>query len=765
MEQQVRINRFDEDDPKCVYCDSPYLRSLGNCNGRRRYRCQDCKKAFLGEVYTPLVIRHEVNEKDPVCVYCENSKLAKNGLYGNRQRYKCKRCNSFFKGQAVTREGKQIANFCNSGKTLCIYCGSSKVRRNGTQSNKQTYKCFSCEKHFRKEINIVEVPKVDSKNPKCVHCNSSNLIKTGICKDNNKQKYYCKDCNKNFLGTYYVKQERPFAFDGIQCLRCKSRNVKKTSICPKTKRQMYVCNLCGRNFSEGAENKSARYVLPKDITLETMFDYDLWDCRVLGLEADERNSYTFSFSKIEPQWLKIGAKYWIKYRASIGETKKTIGSRLTGLRKFSLFLKEKNIDISPENIDRDFIVNYFIYLSSQKFAESYRVHLIGTLKAFIEDCVRFSWLPFKEKPLIYSDDFPKIPKALPRYIPDEVIAQIKDNYDALPKTIVCMIEVLLNTGMRVSELVRLKYNCLEQDSTGDYWLKVYQAKMKKEISVVISHELAKLIHEQQKYVRQELKENWQHLFCDSKYRGDYRDFERKSEWSDKPLKPLNQYFPRPVKLMPDTLRGYLRRFVAEKEIKDKSGNLFSLSAVHQFRHTHGTELINNGVSQIVVQKRLGHSSPRMTNVYAHIHDKTMKQEMEKFWDGRVLNNQGEVVVSANPELDTVEMQWVKKNMKAQSLPDGFCGLPITKDCPVQGSPCLSCSHFRTSIEFLDNHKKRLEDTEKLIENARVNGWNRQVETNLPIAENLKKIIRGLEQKEVVYGDENFPKQEGGEQNA
>ncbi len=69
------------------------------------------------------------------------------------------------------------------------------------------------------------------------------------------------------------------------------------------------------------------------------------------------------------------------------------------------------------------------------------------------------------------------------------------------------------------------------------------------------------------------------------------------------------------------------------------------------------------------------------------------------------------------------------------------------------------------MEFLDVHKKRLEETEKLIENARANGWDRQIETNLPIADNLKKIIRGLEQKEVIYGDESFPEQNGGEQSA
>ena len=33
---------------------------------------------------------------------------------------------------------------------------------------------------------------------------------------------------------------------------------------------------------------------------------------------------------------------------------------------------------------------------------------------------------------------------------------------------------------------------------------------------------------------------------------------------------------------------------------------------HQFRHTLGTWMINNGVSQHVVQRLLGHTSPQMT---------------------------------------------------------------------------------------------------------------------------------------------------------
>ncbi|NJO95575.1 MAG: tyrosine-type recombinase/integrase [Pleurocapsa sp. CRU_1_2] len=271
---------------------------------------------------------------------------------------------------------------------------------------------------------------------------------------------------------------------------------------------------------------------------------------------------------------------------------------------------------------------------------------------------------------------------------------------------------------------------------------------------MLPYELAKIITKQQNYIKDNLGKKFNYLFCQTELHSWFDQYGTSQQKFHKP-RELNHFKPIKQKIKYTTLRGYLRQLASEKNITDIDGSIFPLEKIHRFRHTHGTELINAGVPQHIVQKRLGHASPEMTSVYAHIHDKTMRKEMEEFWDGRVVNNQGQVIVSENPDLDTTGMQWIKRNMKAQSLPDGFCSLPVTQGCPVQGSPCLSCSHLRTTIEFLDVHKKRLEETEKLIENARANGWNRQIENNVPIAENLRRIIRGLEQQEVVYGDESF----------
>ena len=123
-------------------------------------------------------------------------------------------------------------------------------------------------------------------------------------------------------------------------------------------------------------------------------------------------------------------------------------------------------------------------------------------------------------------------------------------------------------------------------------------------------------------------------------------------------------------------------------------------------------MINNGVPHHIVQKYLGHDSPTMTQIYAHIHDQTLKEEIAKYHYNRVVNVTGEVVESTTPELDNnLDLHLLKKKVLAQSLPNGSCARPIVLgECP-HANACLTCGDFRTTFEFLDQHKAQLEETE------------------------------------------------------
>jgi integrase len=60
---------------------------------------------------------------------------------------------------------------------------------------------------------------------------------------------------------------------------------------------------------------------------------------------------------------------------------------------------------------------------------------------------------------------------------------------------------------------------------------------------------------------------------------------------------------------------------------------------HQFRHTHGTELIRSGWDASHVQKRLGHAHIQTTlNTYVHLPDDDMKQAFQEYIHKRGQSN-------------------------------------------------------------------------------------------------------------------------------
>jgi len=64
----------------------------------------------------------------------------------------------------------------------------------------------------------------------------------------------------------------------------------------------------------------------------------------------------------------------------------------------------------------------------------------------------------------------------------------------------------------------LPLDCLIKDSEGDYFLRYYEFKMKKEETIPINHEIVAVIDEQRQWIMNkfELKEI-RYLFSDNKY--------------------------------------------------------------------------------------------------------------------------------------------------------------------------------------------------------------------------------------------------------
>lgn len=313
------------------------------------------------------------------------------------------------------------------------------------------------------------------------------------------------------------------------------------------------------------------------------------------------------------------------------------------------------------------------------------------------------------------------------------MTQLTQHLDNLPKSVMRMVLVNIECGFRIGELTRLKLDCLKSDGKGDWYIQYQMYKMNKEHTKPISNELGKVIQEQQAYIQHLFGNDFSYLFC-GRARGHAKGKYKGVFIAVKQIMSA-QAFSRHI-------NDLARKF----EIKDKSGKIWNFQT-HQFRHTVGTRMINAGVPQHIVQRYLGHESPEMTMVYAHIFDETLRKEVEKYHELRVVNFRGETaeldetILSSNDDLE-----WFKKNVQARALEHGYCARPkVLGDCDIPGfDGCYNCPHWRTNKNFLPILKDTLERTNNVLEKAQNCGWQLQVHKNTPIKENLEKVIKTLE---------------------
>ena len=460
------------------------------------------------------------------------------------------------------------------------------------------------------------------------------------------------------------------------------------------------------------------------------FEKDIWDMRKLGgVDNPSKSNYTLNFTSITQPWLRFASKQFIRYNLSTYSQSECCNRSVT-LKNFSGFLRKYHPLIHPSDIDRPLIVEYISYLASTRQKSGTRLRYLSHLRMFLETCAREGWLDVPDKRMIYSEDFPRPEKFQPRYIPEEVMAQLNQYLDTLTPPIRRMVLIIQEAGMRIGELCRMPFNCLMQDAQFDYFLRYYQYKMKKDHSVPISKEVAAVIQEQQQVTKAECGD-FPYLFPSPR------------DWNKG--KPIKQ------KMFSDALN----RLAHSHRICDNSGTMWHFQA-HQFRHTVGTRMVNLGVPQHIIQRYLGHESPEMTSTYAHIHDQTLKQEFAKF-KHKIVDVTGKIVthekvvaeIAEGLDLNSIDDQWMKKNILAQALPNGLCGLPIVQGtCPIGANKCLSCTHFKTDTRYLDKHKDHLERTNKIVDWAQENPESRRsieiLKENLPVKENLERIVTTLE---------------------
>lgn len=453
---------------------------------------------------------------------------------------------------------------------------------------------------------------------------------------------------------------------------------------------------------------------------EREYPRDVWRLRLLGLH--ERGVARVRFDGIAQPWLRELAKRWARWRLSTGISATHTSRSVNVVARFARFLAQPHVAVGAlREIDRVLLERYLADLASSGYHPRGHAEYIGQLGEFFAAIRQHRWddsLP--PTAMFFREDYPKAPRPLPRALSEHVMAQVEHpaNLDRWPDPDGRLVTtILMRCGLRISDVLRLPFDCVVHDADRAPYLRYTNNKMRREALVPIDEELLAAIDTQQRRVLERLPDGAPVLF---------------------PAARSNPGGRRA--LSSSTYRKALNGWLTDCDVRDEHGRPIRPTP-HQWRHTFGTRLINLDVPQEVVRVLLDHDSTQMTAHYARLHDKTVRRHWEQ---ARKVNINGEAV-TLDPDGPLADAAWAKQRVGrvSQALPNGFCGLPVQKTCP-HANACLTCPMFITTPEFLPQHRVQRREVLQLITAAEARGQARLVEMNQQVLANLDHIIGALD---------------------
>ncbi len=245
-----------------------------------------------------------------------------------------------------------------------------------------------------------------------------------------------------------------------------------------------------------------------------VLEKDIWDLRMLGLAVNlTACQFKLNFTLISQPWLRDLSKTYMKYSIAVHSPGDCI-VKLQAVRCFSQFLTHQYPTAYITDIDRSMIVQYTSFLKARNLSDLRRKSLLSSLRVILETCAhQLRMEGITREPVIFDSDFPKAVKRLSREIPEEILKQVRKHLETLDTTMLRMVVILLECGMRISELCSLPLECLICDDKHDWYLRSYQIKSKKEhVIPLVSKKVIAAIQAQQQSIREQWGSACPYLF-------------------------------------------------------------------------------------------------------------------------------------------------------------------------------------------------------------------------------------------------------------
>ena len=463
------------------------------------------------------------------------------------------------------------------------------------------------------------------------------------------------------------------------------------------------------------------------------FKSDKWVIK----SREDISDYIFKFSFLPSDWFKQTVKKVTLESLTIGKLSDgTLHRYNYGLETFFTFATESNFilntfaDITPLMVEQ-----YVYYLLLEVNSPSTRSVKMAALKHHLKHGQILEWDGFPSINLFDGTEYRTLQSEdtlKSMVIDDRVMKQIDEALKKMENEMenvndICtwgLISLIRHTGIRIHEALKVEEKHLSKDFVGKHLLEVFSDKNLTDRYIPISKEVVKAI----KRVSETTKELRKQIGTERIFINIQRN---------KTISHLSQY----------VARHRLRSFIEKNNITDSNG-AFPKLTYHQFRHTIGTDLLNNGMSMSEVMEYLGHDSPHSTRLYAKVRNDRLTKEYKKLGFIGVIADKVDNIQDGQGETVSKE-----KRLMAQ-LPDGVCARPITDKVVNCKKPnaCLFCPKFITTPEFLNFHKDHLQriraDKKRYMEENLVGTDYLLIETEKALEEVISRLEVILAEKGV-----------------
>ena len=288
-----------------------------------------------------------------------------------------------------------------------------------------------------------------------------------------------------------------------------------------------------------------------------------------------------------------------------------------------------------------------------------RRSVITLLTRFVNETAAWQWVDVPARVLFTRGDIPKIPRSLPRFIPDDQLIALMNAVDQLqdPYQRAALI-VARWSGARRDEIRRLAVDCLDSYPDGHPRIRIPVGKGHTERSIPL--------HPQAAQALQPLLA----LASEQAPRGQYDSSAGRA---------VRHLFVVRGKLLSNAFLFdlSLKTACTAAGLVDPQGR--QTITAHRFRHTIGTQLAEGGARLQTIMAVLGHRTPNMSIIYASLSDPTVKQQYQDALDRHL----GPQVTLAGPaaaslrdhRLDPDAVHWLQTNFLKTELELGT--LPAT----------------------------------------------------------------------------------------